>query len=357
MMRHTTFGILCIWALLGACTIQRKNESDRDQFQTAIPYLSPVITTIENLPDSLKPVRMMLRSTPIPIKVPISGNEAYEFADHNNNTRKIIPPKVTERPTLQDETGQPVFDREGNKYLLGEGGFLHLFTYTTDNGLALDNITSSMLDESGNLWFGTWGGGISRFDGISIINFNTAHGLSNNLVHCLAQDAHGNIWIGTDGGGVSIYDGYAFSHLSTLQGLPNDIVYGLTADSKGNMWIATGGGGASKYDGTSFYNYNPGNGLPGNSIIQIAEDKNGQIWFATGNDGITRYDGSSFTHFTTEDGLADNAVNCITVDTSGSIWIGTRGGGVSKYQQPAASGDNVFTNFTMADGLGHHQIW
>jgi ligand-binding sensor domain-containing protein len=130
--------------------------------------------------------------------------------DQENNTRKIIPPEITQRPALQNENGEPVVDQEGNYYLSGRRGYsTTCITYTTDNGLALDNITSSLLDASGNLWFGTWGGGISKFDGMSFTNFNTAHGLSNNLVHCLAEDADGNIWIGTDGGGVSIYDGYS----------------------------------------------------------------------------------------------------------------------------------------------------
>jgi signal transduction histidine kinase/ligand-binding sensor domain-containing protein len=359
-MSYTTFGILCIWTLLGACSMPRENETNQDHLSPAdLLHLSPAITALENLPDSLQPQRVMLRNTPIPksIKIPIHDHEAYEFVDYENNTRKIIPPGITQRPTLQDEMGQPVFDQDGNYYFLGEGGFPHLLTYTTDNGLALDNITSSLLDASGNLWFGTWGGGISKFDGMSFTNFNTAHGLSNNLVHCLAQDAEGNIWIGTDGGGVSIYDGYAFSHITTLEGLANDIVYGLTADSKGNMWIATKGG-ASKYDGTSFSNYDRENGLPGNSIIKIAEDNKGQIWFASGNNGVSSYNGSSFTHFTTEDGLADNAVNSITMDSSGNIWFGTRGGGVSKYHEKSESGGNgFFTNFTIADGLGHHEIW
>ncbi len=360
-MRYTTFGILCIWIFLDACSVPRENDANQDYLSAdELLQLTPVITTLESLPDSLQPQRIMLRDTPIPksIKIPISDHEAYEFADQENTTRKIIPPVIIQRPALQDEKGQPVFDQEGNYLFLGEGGSPHLFTYTTDNGLALDNITSSLLDASGNLWFGTWGGGISKFDGISFTNFNTAHGLSNNLVHCLAQDTDGNIWIGTDGDGVSIYDGYAFSHITTIQGLASDIVYGLTADSKGNMWIATGGGGASKYDGTSIFNYNVENGLPSNSIIKIAEDKKGHIWFATGNSGVSRFDGSSFTHFTTEDGLADNAVNCITLDSSDNIWFGTRGGGVSKYQQTSESGGNVlFTNYTVTDGLGHHEIW
>ena len=360
-MRYKAFGVLCIWVFSGACSMQPENDTKQYHLSTEDPsHLSPVITILEDLPDSLHPKKVMLRDRPIPqyIEIPDNDREAYSFVDQDNNTRRIIPPIITQRPTLQDEMGLPVMDKEGNYYYLGEGGFSHFTTYTTDHGLALDNITSSLLDASGNLWFGTWGGGISRFDGLSFTNFNTAHGLSNNLVHCLAQDAEGHIWIGTDGGGVSIYDGYAFANMTTLHGLASDIVYGLTADSKGNMWIATGGGGASKYDGHTFINYDRENGLSSNSIIEIAEDKQGHMWFATVNNGLSRYDGSSFTHFTMDEGLADNAVNCVALDSSGNIWVGTRGGGVSMFQEkPESGGTGYFKNYSIADGLGHHEIW
>jgi ligand-binding sensor domain-containing protein/signal transduction histidine kinase len=345
---------------MGACTLKRENKITPDPVMLHDTlHLQPVITALDNLPDSLQPRRAMLRDAVIPvtITIPASVQGAYTFKDRENNIRKITPPEITRRPTLLYETGQPVMDQKGNFYYLGEGGISHMTTYTTDHGLALDNITSSLLDVSGNIWFGTWGGGISRFDGISFTNFNTAHGLANNLVHCLAQDAYGNIWIGTDGGGVSIYDGYAFKNITTAEGLASDIVYGITADSKGNMWVATKGG-ASKFDGTSFFNYNRRNGLPGNSVIKIAEDKKGQIWLATGNNGVAMYDGSTFAHFTTEEGLADNTINYITVDSEGSVWFGTGAGGVSKYQEKSGpGGSSIFTNYSVADGLGHHEVW
>lgn len=360
MRRETTLGILCIWALMGACSNFCGNDFNTGHLSTAdLLHLPPVITTLGSLPDSLQPKKFMLRDyqSPETFKIPFSEKEAYEVTGQDNNIRKIIPPRITNRPTLRDEKGQPIFDQNGNYYFPGEGGFSHMQTFTTDHGLALDNITSTLMDESGNLWFGTWGGGISRFDGMSFTNFNTAHGLSNNLVHCLVQDDDGNIWIGTDGGGVSIYNGYSFKNFTTLQGLANDVVYGISTDSKGNMWIATAGG-ASKYDGSFFYNYDSTNGLSANSIIKIAEDKKGQIWFATGNNGVIMYDGSSFTHFTEDDGLADNMVNCILVDSSGNIWFGTKGNGVSKFQEKSGTaGRGLFTNYTVADGLGHHEIW
>ena len=359
-MRYLKLVMICIWALMVACNMQQNSEAVRGvTSKDTLSHNQPVVTVLEFLPDSLQPERILLKdaAAPVTLTIPAAGQGAYTFKDPENNIRRIIPPEITNRPVLQDATGQPVTDQHGNFHYLGEGGTSHMTTYTTDNGLALDNITSSLLDASGNVWFGTWGGGISIFDGTTFTNFSTSHGLSNNLVHCMAEDSTGNIWIGTDGGGVSVYDGYSFRNITTAQGLAGDIVYGITADRKGNMWIATKGG-ATRYDGTSFFNYNRGNGLPGNSVIKIAEDKKGQIWMATGNNGVTMFDGASFTQFTTEDGLADNEVNCITVDSNGNIWFGTRAGGVSKFQQKSGQGSRgMFTNFTVADGLGYPEIW
>src|SRR5690606_22244613 len=105
MIKISAFGILCI--LLGACSVPRENDTNQDHHsQAVLLHLSPVVTVLENLPDSLQPLRIMLRNTPLPIKIPIEDHEAYEIADQFNNTRKIIPPSINYRPALQDDMGQ-----------------------------------------------------------------------------------------------------------------------------------------------------------------------------------------------------------------------------------------------------------
>ena len=320
----------------------------------------PKITYLDSLSDTLQPKKIWIKDNSPPKVLPIPGTqtEAYTIQDGQNESLTILPPQIIQRSYLKNEKGEAILDEEGNHYYLGDGGISHFKTFTTDDGLSLDNITSSLLDQSGNLWLGTWGGGISKFDGISFTNFTTAHGLSNNLIHCLAEDQEGNIWIGTEGGGISIYDGYTFTIKNTSDGLANDVIYGITQVGNGNIWIAAGEGGASKYDGENFTTYNQNNGLQGNSIIKIAEDNNGFIWFATGSNGISRFDGESFLDFSEKDGLAENAINCIKIDSSGNIWIGTKGGGISKYQEsPDLEEKGTFTNFTTSKGLGHNDVW
>ena len=76
-------------------------------------------------------------------------------------------------------------------------------------------------DKTGNLWFGTGGGGVSRYDGKSFTTFTTAQGLANNFVCSITEDKTGNLWFGT-GGGVSRYDGKSFTTFTTAQGLANN---------------------------------------------------------------------------------------------------------------------------------------
>lgn len=66
--------------------------------------------------------------------------------------------------------------------------------------------------KDGELWIGTRGGGINRFDPTTerFIRYmhdpNDANSLSDNSVHAITQDSQGNIWIGTDKGGLNRFN-------------------------------------------------------------------------------------------------------------------------------------------------------
>ena len=40
----------------------------------------------------------------------------------------------------------------------------------------------------------------------------------------ILEDSHGNLWFGTYGGGVSMYNGESFTHFTEKEGLSNNIV-------------------------------------------------------------------------------------------------------------------------------------
>src|SRR5271169_4006715 len=49
-------------------------------------------------------------------------------------------------------------------------------------------------DKSGNLWFGTTGEGVYRYDGKLFTQFTVKEGLNSNTVYSILEDKIGNIW-------------------------------------------------------------------------------------------------------------------------------------------------------------------
>ena len=219
--------------------------------------------------------------------------------------------------------------------------------YGIDQGLAQSSVLCGVSDKTGNLWFGTAGRGVCRYDGKSFTNYTIAQGLASNVVFAVTEDKEGNLWFGTSAG-VSEYNGYRFTTYTIAVGLAGNFVSSIRQDSKGNLWFGTHEGGASKFDGKKFTNYTVTQGLAGNYVHCIMEDRNGNLWFGT-DAGVSKYDGTHFTNIAKAQGLVDNSVNSVTQDREGNLWFGTTAG-VSKY-----NGKN-FTNYTTTQGLADNNI-
>jgi ligand-binding sensor domain-containing protein/serine phosphatase RsbU (regulator of sigma subunit) len=222
-------------------------------------------------------------------------------------------------------------------------------TYTSEQGLANNHVSGIAEDKSGNLWFGTFGGGASKYEGKSFVTYTTEQGLANNSVLSIIKDKSGNLWLGTFGGGASKYDGKSITTYTSEQGLASNDVTSIAEDKSGNLWFGTYSGGVSKYDGKSFITYTTEQGLASNGASSIIEDKSGNLWFVT-EGGLSKYDGKSFVTYTTEQGLAMNEVSSIAEDKSGNLWFGTHGGGVSKYDGKS------FITYTTEQGLADNTV-
>ncbi|MES2761250.1 MAG: two-component regulator propeller domain-containing protein [Bacteroidota bacterium] len=266
-------------------------------------------------------------------------------------TDTLKPPVVTQLTTANAPkliaSGTPTITANPFADGLGQPGFTN---FGTEQGLALSGINCGFMDKMGNLWFGTYGGGVSKYDGRSFTTYSTAQGLVNNTVWSIAEDKKGNLWFGTYGGGVSKYDGRCFTNYTTAQGLANNAVRSIIEDSKGNLWFGTYGGGISKYDGKTFTNYTTAQGLANNTVWSIVEDKRGNLWFGTNAEGVSKYDGKTFTTYRTIQSADNNTIFSIAEDKAGNLWFGSYGSGVSKYD-----GKN-FTNYSTAHGLVNNVV-
>jgi ligand-binding sensor domain-containing protein len=118
-------------------------------------------------------------------------------------------------------------------------------------------VLATAIDAAQNKWFGTWGGGLSRFDGKHWVTFTTKEGLAGNVVNSLAFDRRGVLWIGTDAGVSRVNPSGCptaksatcrFTKFTTVDGLYHDAVYAVAVDGTGAKWFGTYGG-VSRYTG------------------------------------------------------------------------------------------------------------
>lgn len=295
---------------------------------------------------------------PAPSDLSLIDHDPY-FVETTAVTSSRGPASIT-RNMIQDSKGKIWLAAwEGIiRYDPALGEFTNL---TNQQGLRRFHAFAVLEDSKGNLWFGTIGAGVYRYDpsaslrpgGESFTNFTTKDGLANDRVTCVYEDKAGNIWFGTEGG-ASRYDGKSFRNFTTNEGLPNQDVNVIIEDRNGKYWIGARGE-ACTYDpsaslsagGKTFTKLTNEAGAPFVNVRSIIEDRRGNIWLG-GNGGLWRYDpsaslkpdGKSFTNFT------QNFIGYIYEDREGNIWTSSEDGSnrawvLSRYDASSLSGDQA----------------
>ena len=315
LIRQFSFGV--IFFLIFACS--ENNTKQSDAFEKKNPLKPPVTITGKT------PIVTLLDTCPPPrtIVIPTKKEESFVLKINDSKTL-IVPPEIKPADFM-----------------------VLMHHYNIEQGLGAGAVQSGCIDKNGNLWFATFGGGVSRYDGKAFTNYTTTLGLISNLATNILEDEDGNVWIGTFGG-VSRYNGKFFTNYTIAQGLANNFVSGILQDRSGNLWFATHGG-VSRYDGKAFKSYTTTDGLVNNWVTSILQDKSGNLWFGTA-EGVSRYDGKSFKSYTITEGLVNAYVSSIVEDKNANIWFGTVGG-VCRLDQ-----DGSFKSYTPPVELANKYI-
>ncbi|MEO8149629.1 MAG: two-component regulator propeller domain-containing protein [Bacteroidia bacterium] len=256
-------------------------------------------------------------------------------------------------------------------------------------GTGYSQIGCGLMDKAGNLWFGTLGEGVYRYDarlndsvgqGKSFINFTKKDGLSNNNVNVIIEDKAGNILFGTDSG-ICRYNGKSFTSFTVNNDASKKHIISLLEDSEGNLWFGTMNSGVYRYDVR--LNDEVGQGKTfteflNEFIIDILQDKTGSLWFCSWErGGVGRYDpsaplkegGKSVTNYKPstnyylppkdnpgnylkpytpnlpQDSITDDMIFSVSEDQAGNLWFATRRHGACRYDGKS------FTNFTENNGF------
>jgi hypothetical protein len=104
-------------------------------------------------------------------------------------------------------------------------------------------IVSMVVDKDGSVWCGTWGGGLSHFDGNKWTTYTTKEGLPGNHVFMLKMGHDGRLWIGTNKGLARFKEsGEGFNVFTKAQGLYADNVFSMAEANDGSLWVGSFGG-------------------------------------------------------------------------------------------------------------------
>ncbi len=252
-------------------------------------------------------------------------------------------------------------------------------------------ITSITEDRSGNLWIGTWGLGLIKFNTVnnSIEQFsykgNNNHGFNSNKIFRLIIDEAENLWVSTlDAGLYKIHvkngqlEVFNYKHNEkNRNSLCSNRTTSLFIDNNKNLWIGSYGQGISKLslhdqahlpDEAKFINYSnqPGvaNSLSGNIITCMMQDKEGIFWIGTFGGGLDRFDfrRNIFTVFRNdpndENSVSKNEIISLLEDHSSNIWIGTHLGiGLSKLHFKTVKFFSVKKDLIKKHGLNDDVVW
>ena len=201
-----------------------------------------------------------------------------------------------------------------------------------------ESIEAICQDKTGNLWFGTYTGGlnIAMKNRDAIIKYQNLPGapfsLSHNTVMCFSEDHQGLLWVGTDGGGLNLFDRQINRFLRfnmDNSGLSSNAILCITKASDNQIWLGTWAGGLVHFDiktktFTSFTSKN--SGIQDNNIYAITEGDNNDLWLGSFEHGLIHYQikEKKFTEFTPENsGLANKMIVKMVKFSKGRLLIGT----------------------------------
>lgn len=187
--------------------------------------------------------------------------------------------------------------------------------YTRLDGLPSPYVNQLTFDEKNNLWFGTNGGGLGYYDGVSFSGISMEQGLkSRNVMSVLYLPFNKSIYAGTDNGINWVKE----SKVQTLEikELDNTPINSLAIYRQKQLLIGSGGSGVVVYD-TETGNrkmLDTGVGLPSDFINFVGTDEENIIWIGS-EKGITKvrlndqWEMDEILHFGFDNGLAGVETN------------------------------------------------
>ena len=268
-------------------------------------------------------------------------------------------------------------DKDGNYWLgLNSGGIVKMDAKTREPlekftkqslGVPSDVVVGSYAARDGSLWFGTWEGGLLKYNDGHWKNVRSSDAgslLKTNNIWGVTEDRWGNIWAGVLGGGaVRIDKNSGAQKAITTDNSVLNTVWTNSISTAPNGWLVLGN---SEY----YALINPGNfkvingTLPqdndmkaitvSTATTQAFMDSRGLLWLVSPS-GVVIYDRKTGqkTLLDMKSGLHGSNAVAVTEDTRHSMWVATDHGvsNITPLKQEDGSWAYTVRSFNDRDGL------
>jgi len=174
---------------------------------------------------------------------------------------------------------------------IDKGMFTHFPTNSEDDRFPQDSLVYALeYDRAGNLWVG-YNNGLDRYEQGRFVRYRydrtNRAGISSNTIRHIYCDSQGTMWFGTVGGGLSRYDPEKneFIHITKSDGIPHNTVRSIIEDSDGNLWVGTATGiGYIDKQGFAFRGFSLFNELKDREFhTGVCKTRDGNIFFGGQN--------------------------------------------------------------------------
>jgi len=238
-------------------------------------------------------------------------------------------------------------------------------SWTTDNGLPQNTVSSIVQTPDGYLWLATLDG-LVRYDGVkfTVFNKNNSKGILSNRFTQLLTDVRGDLWVGTEESGITRYTGSAFQTFNPGDTANSQAIRSLSLNEAGEVVAGTTNGFVS-WNGASFtavqsiggdkntivlhgkisgarwtsngrilYRFKDGRTteFPLSekeiNVNNLVEDNHGRLWIGTLKSGLFVLENDKLIVYTVKDGLPKGRITPRLADRSGNLWAATDEGAV-----------------------------
>jgi signal transduction histidine kinase/ligand-binding sensor domain-containing protein len=256
-------------------------------------------------------------------------------------------------------------DQEGNIWAGTSGGLVVLRPRKVEvfnppdawQGRAVLSTASGRDDV---IWVGTEGAGVYQLFQNRWTHHGADSGLSNLYVWSVLEDRRGDLWAGSWGGGLQMLRNGRFAVPVGAEDIPA-VVPALAESVNGGLLVGTSAGLLGYADAKVQWLTTKGD--PTTSHVRcMAEMPDGSVWFGTPGNGLGQVRDGRVVVYRKADGLPSDFIMCLLVDEEGTLWMGTldrglafRKAGVFGHIGPEAGLPSPLISSLQDDGRGH--LW